>query len=189
MRKYHYKDSKSTLVEHALMEIDFSSRWELLTNTDVTNHVHSELMNQHPYNELTVYQKADDPTQIILTMFIDQYFEVHHARHNSETNLYVSGYKFGASDSSIGFLSTAVSLYLNALDRGWPVKISTVNKKFWRSYNRIIQNIASKSGNYYVGSENVVQDQNNETTYSRVIIPKSKLPIDYRMKLIKELQA
>lgn len=194
MRKYYYRNLKSPRIyESALNEIDFQKRWSLITNTDVTNSVRQQILDNEPQNtgeNLVVYQIADDPTEIIITDMNGKYFIVDHTKYNPQTGKHITGQKLGvASRPNIGFFSTIISLYLDALSRGIPVKISAIDEEMWKSYNRVLEKVAKSNTNYYLGPVNTeYKEEYGVTVYSRVVIPKGKLLIDYRNQIIETLQ-
>lgn len=173
--------------------MDFNHRWSLTTDTDITNKVRAQILNNEPNNDgsnLVVYQKSDDDTQIITVDQIGPYVEVDHSRYNPVTGDHIIGEKLGASGNlNIGFFSTIASLYLDALSRGHPIKISAIDVSMWKSYNKVIKYISQKfPGQYYVNRPTKIYDANLDISiYSRVIIPKSKSGLDYRNKIIEML--
>lgn len=194
MRKYYYQNIKSSYIyESVLNEIDFQKRWTLITNTDTTNSVRQQILDNEPHNNgehLIVYQKNDDPTEIVTTDMDGEYFVVDHIKYNPQTDEYVSGRKLRLSSKpNIEFFSTIISLYLDKLSDGTPIKVSAIEENMWKSYNTVLERVAKSNTNYYLGNVNTQYNEKyGVIVHSRVVIPRGKRNIDYRNKIIKMLE-
>ena len=63
----------------------FDKPWNLVTDTMYTNTVKQMVLTNEPDNNgrhLTVWQKADDPSQIITRDYVNGFWEIHHTRFN-----------------------------------------------------------------------------------------------------------
>jgi hypothetical protein len=191
-KKYYYRNHKSSLysviLEDTLYEIEFQNRWELITNTDITNHVKDVLVN--PTEHCQVYQNKKDSRQIIIVDREGPYYVVDHAFYNEYTDELYSGMSLNTSSKpNIGFFSTIISLYIDLLSKGYPVKISAVDEDMWKSYRRVLLKIAKRYPNYYVSDVEVkFDDEQRVNVYSVVVIPKGKLLVDSRNILINRLK-
>lgn len=194
MRKYYYRNTVSpNIYESILNEIDFKKRWDLITDTDVTNLIKKQILYSEPQNSgknLIVYQKSDDPSEIIITDMDGPYYVVDHTKYNPITKDHVSGRKLRLSSKpNIGFFSTIISLYLDSLSDGTPIKVSAIDSDMWNSYNKVIEKVAARNSNYYLGKVNIEYNKTyGVIVYSRVVIPKGKRNIDYRNTIIEMLQ-
>lgn len=194
MRKYYYHDIKSPYIHESILnEIDFNKRWTLITNTDITDIITKQILDNEPHNDgknLKVYQKSDDPTEIIITDIDGKYYVVDHSKYNPHTGEHIVGTKLGLSSTpNIGFFSTIISLYLDKLSDGYPIKVSAIDEKMWKSYNKVLEKVAKHNTNYHIGDINVEYNKDYDVTvYSRVVIPKGKRNIDYRNQLIESLK-
>lgn len=126
-------------------EISFDQPWTLVTNTSRTDHVKQDLKNRGFTGATMVYEKSDDPSQIIFLINVDGYWEVHHQHLNLKTGEFTSGQKINTGKTTnIGLPSTAKKLYQSRLDRGQRVRV-TAPPELWKTYQKIIEKIVKDS--------------------------------------------
>ena len=142
-----------------ILEESMDRSWSLVTDNDMTNSVKSILqkeMNLGPWTD--VYQNSNDQSDIIFTTFSKNAWEVHHIKIND--NKFISGQRFapsavgglGGNSPNTDFVATAIKLYKEKLNSGYPVRVSAPpppppdpqnpNKKIkslWGVYNSFIE--------------------------------------------------
>lgn len=161
-----------------LAEISFETPWKLQSNTPYTNAFREIILNAEPTNNgkhLHVWQKSDDPTQMISRDFVDGYWEIHHTRVDwQDEQITVSGRILGGNDSAnIGFYSTIISLYADLINRGLPVKILSDNRDTFKKYNTVLEKIIAGKDNL-IASEIKQDSIYNQTVYYRTIVRSSR---------------
>ena len=171
--------------------------WQLITDTPMTNSIKSILqknMNLGPWTD--VYQNSNDPSDIIFTTFYKNAWEVHHTK--IKNGQFVSGQRFapaavgglGGNLPNTDFVATAIKLYKDKLNSGYPVRVSAPppipsnpdekEKYLWDAYNSFIELQVRKYKGQLEASdvdENHVDSMGNRT-YARTLSRVGKKSIE-----------
>lgn len=183
-----------------ILDESMNRPWPLVTDNHMTDSVKSILqkeMNLGPWTD--VYQNSNDPSDIIFTTFSKNAWEVHHIKIND--NQFVSGQRFapsavgglGGNSPNTDFVATAIKLYKEKLNSGYPVRVSAPpppppdpqnpNKKIkslWCVYNSFIDHQVKKYKGQLAAS-NVDKshvDSMGNRTYARTLSRVGKKSIE-----------
>ena len=180
-----------------ILDKSMNRPWPLITDNHMTNSIKSNLqkqMNLGPWTE--VYQNANDPSDIIFTTFYKNAWEVHHTK--IKNGQFVSGQRFapasvgglGGNSPNTDFVSTAIYLYKDKLNNGYPVRVSAPppissnpdekGKHLWDAYNSFIDLQVRKYKGQLAASgvdKNHVDSMGN-TAYARTLSRVGKKSIE-----------
>lgn len=163
---------------HEFINEIFDRPWELETNTLQTDVIKNKILkNGNGKGGLIVYQKKDDPSNIIFIIYNRGYWEVHHvyddgSEYHSGTRFKPSSMGGLGSDINAGFVATAIKLYKELLDKGNGIRVTAttdVNEKgksLWDSYSKFIKFWLNKNPNFMAGP--VVRDEYSIQGYPEI---------------------
>jgi hypothetical protein len=126
-------------------EVTFNRPWNLVSGTDRTKWLEAEVRRHVGRGLIEVWEKSGDSDQLVCTFENNGYWEVHHIRiKNGQVVKAGTSSDISTEVPNIGFISTAKDIYMNHLNRGRKIKITTI-PSLWPSYKKFIEKIVLDS--------------------------------------------
>lgn len=134
-------------------EVEFSRPWDLITGTETTEHVKSEIRKSGISGLIQVWQKSDDPHQIVMTFERNGAWEVHHAYVDTQGN-FISGKRLSSEirkkSPDIDFLATMKRIYEQHMNRDRKIRI-TARPRQWKIYKKVIERLLKNHPDWELG--------------------------------------
>jgi hypothetical protein len=165
-----------SLDEEVIDEVDFNNSWNLRSGTPRCLTITQMIRSQGISGLIQVWEKEDDPSQLLATFEHAGSWEVHHF-HIDEHGEISSGEKLRQNKTpNVGMISTVKKIYEDHLARGRTVRV-TASPEMWRNYSVFINKIVSKSrGNYKVGKPDYnATSADGEPCVSQIISHRGKM--------------
>jgi hypothetical protein len=168
--------SALSLDEEVIDEVDFNNPWNLRSGTPRCSAITQMIRSQGISGLIQVWEKEDDPSQLLATFEHAGSWEVHHF-HIDEHGEISSGEKLRQNKTpNVGMIATVKKIYEDHLARGRTVRV-TATPQLWRNYSVFINKIVSKSrGNYKVGKPDYnATSADGELCVSQIISHRGKM--------------
>lgn len=148
--------------EYTLKRVDDGTLYETIKDAFIND----------GYDSLSILQASEDSTQIFIVGVKDAAWEVHHTV-AEPGKLFVSGEIIsGNRPANPKFISTAMKIYKNKLDRLNRIRVVAV-PVLWKTYKKVIDREVDMS-KYDIGKPMTIVRGNTEMV-AQEISPKSKL--------------
>jgi hypothetical protein len=168
---------------HEFITEVFDKPWTLISNTVYTNAFKQMILDSENNNDgshLYVWQKDDDPTQLISRDFVNGFWEIHHTRVDWDTGeINVSSILmpkslggYGKDYPNVSYYSTMISLYWDLIDRGLPTKIVSDDFEIFKKYNKVLEKAVKDKPNLVI-SDIATEMVNGIKTYNRTVTKNS----------------